>query len=229
MSRGPFSVQTLEFLADLEQHNDRAWFEANRKRYEEHFVAPAKAFVVEVGARIEAAVPGVHAEPRVNGSIFRINRDTRFSKDKRPYKHHLDLMFWVGEGRSRECPGFFFRLMPDGLFVGGGMHGFDKEKLRRFRAAVAADGPGAALDAAAAAVRAAGDYNLGGQTYKRVPRGFEPDHPRAGWLRHSALWADWSASPPPAVDGPEFTETVVDHMVACAPIVRWIHDHVTGP
>ena len=87
--------------------------------------------------------PGIHADPRVNGSIFRINRDTRFSKDKTPYKTHLDLFFWEGEGRSRDCPGFFFRMTPRSVVLGAGFHHFDPERLARFRAAVADEQSGA--------------------------------------------------------------------------------------
>ena len=68
-------------------------------------------------------------EPRINGSLFRINRDIRFSKDKSPYKAHLDLWFWEGEHRGWESPGFFFRLTPTKLMLGAGMHQFPKEHL----------------------------------------------------------------------------------------------------
>ena len=82
--RFAFPAGTLEFLADLGPHNSKFWFDANRQRYEAAYLDPAKAFVDAIGPRLRELVPGIATEARVNGSIFRVNRDTRFSKDKTP-------------------------------------------------------------------------------------------------------------------------------------------------
>jgi uncharacterized protein (TIGR02453 family) len=103
-----FPPEGLAFLAGLAEHNEKAWFDAHRAEYERGLLEPARDFVDAIGPELEAVHPGIHADPRVNGSIMRINRDTRFSKDKRPYKTHLDLWFWEGEGPSRMRPGFGF-------------------------------------------------------------------------------------------------------------------------
>ena len=79
-----FPSITIEFLSDLRRHNDKTWFDAHRDRYDAGYVEPARAFVESAGPGLAAIVPGIMAEPRVLGSIFRINRDTRFSSDKRP-------------------------------------------------------------------------------------------------------------------------------------------------
>jgi len=106
-----FPREGLEFLAGLAEDNSRAYFDAHRDIYEAALLAPAKAFVVALGEELRARVaPGLRAEPRVNGSILRINRDTRFTTDKRPYKEHLDFWFWEGDGPSRAYPGLFVRL-----------------------------------------------------------------------------------------------------------------------
>lgn len=76
-----FPLDTVAFLADLRRHNDTAWFDANRARYESAYVQPAKAFVEAMAPALDDIVPGIHAEPKLLGSIFRINRDTRFSVD----------------------------------------------------------------------------------------------------------------------------------------------------
>ena len=92
-----FELETFAFLRDLTLHNDRDWFTANRARYEEHYLAPALGFIEAVGPRLAAELPGdVRFEARVNGSLFRINRDVRFSRDKTPYKNHIDMWFWTG-------------------------------------------------------------------------------------------------------------------------------------
>ena len=120
-----FPAETLAFLTDLRTHNEKAWFDANRARYESGFIEPAKAFVEAIGPELSDLVPRIHAEPSVGGSIFRINRDIRFSSDKRPYKDHLDFWFWEGD-RKAAASALFLRVWPDGVVVGVGAHGFDK-------------------------------------------------------------------------------------------------------
>ena len=107
---------TVEFLAELRAHNSREWFDAHRARYERDLLAPAKQLVTELAPLLERLAPGIRAEPRVLGSIFRINRDTRFSSDKRPYKDHLDFWFWHGD-RARAVSGLFLRITPESVAV----------------------------------------------------------------------------------------------------------------
>jgi uncharacterized protein (TIGR02453 family) len=96
-----FPPDTLGFLDELRSNNAKAWFEANRARYQAAYVDAGKAFVEAIAPVLASVAPGIQAEPRVLGSIFRINRDTRFSADKRPYKDHLDFWFWAGDARPR--------------------------------------------------------------------------------------------------------------------------------
>jgi uncharacterized protein (TIGR02453 family) len=218
-----FSKETVRFLAGLRRNNKKEWFEAHRDDYDSHFIEPAKAFVAALAPRLARIDPAIHAEPRVNGSILRINRDVRFSKDKSPYKDHLDLWFWSGEDKGWDCSGFFFRLTPDELLVGGGMHGFMPEALARYRAAVLDDVKGAALVRAVAKVRKAG-HEVGGQTYKKTPRGVAEDHPRADLLKHSGLYAGWTGKHPRELSGPGLVSFVAKHCAAVAPIHHWLRD-----
>jgi uncharacterized protein (TIGR02453 family) len=191
-----FPEEGLAFLAGLAEHNERAWFEERRDVYEGCLLEPARELVVETGEELARRGIDVHAEPRVNGSIFRINRDTRFSKDKRPYKTHLDLWLWQGDGPSRRCAGFFFRLRPDALVLGAGRHHLEPEPLERYRQAVANARTGEALVAAVEQVESAG-FTLGGERYKRVPAGLAAEGRRADLLRHEGLFAYEDISPPP--------------------------------
>ncbi len=108
---GGFPPETIRFLRELRSNNHNAWFDAHRSDYQAFWVAPARAFVVAAGQQLAELAPGIRAEPRVLGSIFRISRDSRFSRDPRPYKDHLDFWFWEGE-RRRAVSGFFARLTP---------------------------------------------------------------------------------------------------------------------
>ena len=97
-----FPPETFAFLTGLIQNNTKQWFDDHRSDYDQYWVEPAKDFVAGIGPKLRAFAPNVNFEPKINGSIFRINRDVRFSNNKRPYKTTLDLWFWEGEKR-RDC------------------------------------------------------------------------------------------------------------------------------
>ena len=217
------------FLEALEADNSKRTFEANRSAWEGGLLEPAKELVLELGEELRRRVSGgIHADPRVNGSIFRINRDTRFSKDKTPYKTHLDLFFWEGEGRSRECPGFFVRLTPRAIVLGAGVHHFAPAQLDRFREAVAADRSGDELETALAAVRKAG-LEVGSEGYKRVPPGWPSDHPRAVLLRHDGLVAWREESLPKAAASGRLVGWCAERLERAAPVHRWLVAYVATP
>jgi len=109
---------------------------------------PAKDFVGAMAPHLAKISPGIQAVPKVGKSIMRINRETRFSKDTTPYKDWLGLWFWEGDGKSRECPGFYFGLGTAGFVIGAGMHRFGPPYLAKYRAAVGDSKFGKALAAA---------------------------------------------------------------------------------
>jgi len=216
-----FPPATLAFLRDLGANNTKAWFDEHRADYEQSYLEPALAFVDAIREPLLGLNPEVHADPRVNGSLFRINRDVRFSKDKTPYKDRVDLFFWVGEGRSRERPGFFFRLLADRLVLGAGIHAFDQRMLDAYRAAVLDDDRGSDLQSRIAGARAAG-ANVEGVGYRRVPAGLDPNHPRAELLLHNALHVSYDEPIPPALRSPSFVDHCVNQFRPLAPLLEWI-------
>lgn len=219
-----FPSDTLAFLGEVGRDNTKVWFEANRARYQRAYVEAAKAFVDAVAPSLAAIVPGIQAEPRVSGSIFRINRDIRFSADKRPYKDHLDFWFWEGD-RKAAVSGLFVRVAPDLVGVGAGSHGFDKTVLGRFRAAVTDDETRAELVGAVDSIEKAG-YRIEGQTYKRVPTGYPAEGPGARFLRHSALFVHHDEPADLALDPERLLPTLGQHWSALAPLHRWLVTHV---
>ncbi len=216
-----FPKQTITFLAGLHAHNAKPWFEAHRDDYQAFYLAPAVAFVEALAPKLRKLDRDVQAEARVNGSIMRINRDTRFSKDKSPYKDHLDLWFWTGAEKGWESSGFWFRLTPKSLMLGAGMHGFSPEMLARYRKAVLDPKRGAALAAAVKKVRANG-CEVGGEHYKRVPKGADADHARAALLKHNGLYAGRDMKHPAALHGATFVDFVAKQFAAAAPIHAWL-------
>ncbi len=217
-----FPDGTFRFLRGIARNNNKEWFEAHRADYESCYVEPAKAFVAALGPRLRKVSPTVSFEPKVNGSLFRINRDVRFSKDKSPYKPHLDLWFWEGDRRGWDSPGFFFRMFADKLILGAGMHRFEKAHLEAYRSAVLDPRKGVALVAAIDKIRKAGAYEVGGATRKKVPRGFDPGHQRAALLLHDGLWAGFEGKVPAEARSGAFVNFCAAHCRAVFPVSRWL-------
>jgi uncharacterized protein (TIGR02453 family) len=216
-----FDPAAFGFLRDLQDHNDRAWFHEHEDVYKQHLLEPARAFVVAMGERLAALSPGVHADPRVNGSILRIARDTRFSADPTPYRTHMALWFWEGDGPSRECPGYFMRLDADAVVLGAGMHHFPDRVLAEYRRAVDAGDRGAELERAVrAAVRAGAQ--LGRAQWKRVPAPYPADHPRADLLRQGGLVAATTHPLPAEAHGPDFPAWCAKRWKPLRPLQTWV-------
>lgn len=215
-----FSRETIGFLLGLTANNEKAWFDENRAVYERAWVEPAKAFVEAIGPKLKQLAPNLGYAAKLNGSLRRINRDTRFSKDKTPYKTHLDLWFWTGEVADWS-PGFWFRLNCKALMLGAGMYVFEPPLLAKYRKAVVDPKMGAALEKIIAAADAKGLF-VGGETYKRVPKGFAPDHPRARLLKHSALYVGTEEKIPKELTGPKFVDYCVARYRLALPVQQWL-------
>ncbi|MGA1821875.1 MAG: DUF2461 domain-containing protein [Thermoplasmatota archaeon] len=191
-----FPKDMISFFSELRENNEKEWFDENRDRYERSVMTPSKEFVISMGDRIREIVPGINAIPRVNKSLFRINRDVRFSPDKSPYKTNIGIWFWEGEGKRMDNSGFYFHLDPDSLMLGVGVYMFPKEMMEKYRLAVIDDDLGEKLASAVETVGSLG-YEIGEIGYKKVPRGFPPDHPRAELLRFKGLTAIEKTPHPP--------------------------------
>jgi uncharacterized protein (TIGR02453 family) len=167
-----FTPELFRFLRDLKANNDRAWFAANRDRYEREVRNPALDFVEDFAPHLEELSPHFVADSRPSGgSLFRIHRDTRFSKDKSPYKTHAGIHFRHERAKDAHAPGFYLHLEPGGVFVGAGIWHPDSPTLLRIREAIAGDPE--AWRAATEVKR----FRLAGDSLKRAPVGFDPDHP----------------------------------------------------
>jgi uncharacterized protein (TIGR02453 family) len=166
-----FSPQLFAFLRELEQHNEREWFKANKERYEREVKEPALAFVEDLGYRLPQVAPHLTADQR---SLFRIYRDTRFSKDKTPYKTHVGIYFRHARSAEADTAGLYLHLEPGHAFLGAGIWHPGPPGLKRIRDALVARSD--AWLAAVAAVEPV--WRLAdGESLKRAPAGYRPDHP----------------------------------------------------
>ncbi len=223
MAFNGFGDATFRFLRDLERNNDKGWFQAHRSAYEDDLLEPSMAFIEAIGALLAKFSPGIRAEPKIGGSMMRINRDIRFSKDKRPYKDHLDMMFRVGAAKT--SPGYWFRLTTKELILGAGMHMLDKPELERYRKAVDADPSGVELAKIVTKEERAG-YGVGGEHYKRVPAGFDADHPREALLRHAGIYVGTDMKVPAEAKMAKFPSFCAAHYKKMAPLMDWLSTNV---
>lgn len=216
-----FSKTGLDFLTTLGT-KDKTWFDENRKTYDAEVVAPAKAYVVAVGELLaERISPGIEAQPKTNGSIAPINNDLRFNPDASPYKDHLMFRFWEGPNKKTSSM-LMVRMHPTaGIGFASGMNFGDVDA---WRSAVDSDATGPAIhDAIAAAVSEFG-ADVDGATVKRVPKPFDPEHPRGDLLRHKSLQVRYiEKNPKRSIMGSaEFADWTADRLVGLADIHTWL-------
>ena len=182
MSSHYFTDATFAFLLELAANNDRTWFKANKPRYEEHVKEPALRFITDFGPVLKEISPHFRADPRANGgSLFRIYRDTRFSKDKSPYKTHTGIHFRHDAARDAHAPGFYLHIQPGNCFAGCGVWRPSGPVLRKIRESI--DEDPAAWRQASGDPRFRGTFELEGDSLIRAPKGYSPDHPLIEDLR----------------------------------------------
>jgi uncharacterized protein (TIGR02453 family) len=177
-----FRPEAVEFLVELAQNNDRAWFQPRKAEYEALLKRPLEALCAALAEEFARRALPLRADPA--RSPFRIYRDVRFSKDKSPYKTHLGADFpWDEGGAERRGPGAYFHLAPGEIYAGGGMWHPEPPTLAAWRRLVDSDPARVhgAVDDRAFVARFGG---VTGETLTRVPQGFAKDHPEAELLRH---------------------------------------------
>lgn len=170
-----FTKKTFDFLFDLDVNNDRAWFEENRDRFEADAREPMLAFIRAVEEPLHRRVSKhlVADDRKVGGSMFRIHRDVRFSKDKSPYKTHLGAQFRHEDGKDVHAPGVYLHLEPGNCWMGVGVWRPHREALQAIRQRMV-DKPGT-WKAVASEDNIRG-WQKSDDSLKRAPRGFDPEH-----------------------------------------------------
>ena len=228
-----FTRAALSFFRGLERNNNKQWFEAHRAEYEAEVRAPMRALIDEMNAHFARFAPEIAGDPK--RSMFRINRDTRFSRDKSPYKTHAACWFShrrashrVGGEANGGSAGFYFHLQPGGKsFVGAGLWMPPRPQLNKLRDAIAEDHEGFAR-----AVRAL-PARLGGlddehAMLKRVPRGFAEDHPAATWLKYQSFTSGRALKDSEVV-GSRLPALLASEYEGLLPLVRWLNDALGYP
>jgi uncharacterized protein (TIGR02453 family) len=202
--------EAMDWLAGIEANNSRDWFHANRATYDAAVRGPLEALLDDA------------TDEFGEGKAFRPNRDTRFAADKSPYKTNVAAVIPRPAGGA-----FYLSLSSSGLYVGAGYYMMGKDQLERFRAAVADDRTGPAVEQVVADLRARG-LELGGEALTSAPRGYPKDHPRIELLRRKGLVAGREHPPRAWLHTRAAEGRVFDVWRAVAPMHGWLDDHV-GP
>lgn len=153
---------------------------------------------------------------------MRIHRDTRFSKDKAPYKTNISGLFWEGSAKKTESPAFGFQIDAAGMELMTGIFKFPPDMLTAYRAAVIDDQLGTELEDISGKMQRANGYEIGGEHYKRVPSGFDPNHSRAKLLKHEGLYAFSPRIPTSDLFTPTLIDICYAHFQHMTPIYQWL-------
>ncbi len=216
-----FKPSFFKFLRDLRENNNREWFQANKNRYEDHVKDPSLRFISDFGPILAKISKHFRADPRpVGGSMFRIYRDVRFSKNKEPYKTAVGIQFRHELGKSAHAPGFYLHLSPGEIFAAGGIWRPDGPTLKAIREGLVEDSTAWKRVKASKAFKTGG-YELGGDSLKRPPKGFDPEHPLVEDLRRKDFIAHAKLTQKAVTDS-GFPKRLASEFRQTAPLVRFL-------
>ena len=212
--------ELFSFFTELKTNNNQAWFQANKQRYESQVREPLLRFITDFGLRLAEISPHYLADPRKSGgSLFRINRDVRFSKDKSPYKTTAGIQFRHESGKDVHAPGFYLHLEPGGVFMGAGIWQPDNKALGKIRDAIV-DNPDlwqqVKSDDAFAKI-----FTLGGDSLKRAPKGYDPEHPLIDDLKRKDFIASTSLTEVEACEA-DFIDRFADMCRTTSPFMAFL-------
>ena len=226
-----FSPASLKFFRQLAAHNEKPWFEAHRDEYENEVRAPMRALIEDLNGRFARFAPEIGGDPK--RSMFRINRDIRFSRDKSPYKtnagcwfHHRSATRSVGSEASEGSAGFYFHLEPGKCFLGAGMWMPPRPLLNKVRDNIA-ENPAPFIKIVGKLPPRFGGLSDEG-ALKRMPRGYAEDHVAAKWLRFQSFTSGRTLTDAQVTSG-KLPALLAREYEALLPLVRWLNSAAGYP
>jgi uncharacterized protein (TIGR02453 family) len=215
-----FTKQTFTFLSSLAENNNRVWFEEHKQEYEDHVREPALDFISDMDEELFAITRHFRAVPKkVGGSLMRIYRDTRFGRDKTPYKTNIGIQFRHEAGKDIHAPGYYVHIEPGECFVGAGLWHPDADALFRIREGIVQNP--AAWEKARDDRAFSRNFDLVGDVLTNAPRGFAKDHPLVEDLKRKDFigLAGLSAA---EVTSENFRSLVAERCKQAEPIMRFL-------
>jgi len=215
-----FEPTIFRFLEELAGNNTRPWFQKNKERYDREVLEPSLAFIRDFRPRLaKISKFFVAADRRVGGSLMRVYRDTRFSKDKTPYKTNVGIQFRHEMGRDVHAPGFYVHIAPDECFLGVGAWRPDGKAVERIRRAI--DEEPARWRRATRDKKFCRYFTLEGDRLKRPPRGFPADHPLIEDLKRKDFVGMGPLATEDVLD-PAFPDRVATSFAAARGMMRFL-------
>ena len=215
-----FSKKTQTFLKDLANNNNRDWFNANKHRYEDEVRTPAIEFIEAMAPALHKVSPYFDASSKkVGGSLMRVYRDTRFGSDKTPYKTNIGIHFRHVRGKDVHAPGYYVHIEPKSVFFGAGIWHPDSSTLKAIRTLI--DEHPKEWQGIKKKVLGNSDFELSGDSLKRAPKGFSPEHPMIDDLRRKDFIA---VLPLPVNDivKSDFPVKIGKHLKKAAPLMEFL-------
>ncbi|MEM9604818.1 MAG: DUF2461 domain-containing protein [Pseudomonadota bacterium] len=219
----PLPTDLFAFLSELRVNNNKPWFEANKPRFKARVQQPMVGFIEAMAPWFDANAPAFQADTRLNGgSLFRIYRDTRFAKDKTPYKTNVGCHFRHRVGKDAHAPGYYLHIAPDEIFFGGGIWMPPTPVLNQIRDAIV-DSPTrwAAIEGSATFTKRFG--GIRGDQLKRPPRGYDTDHPLIDDLKRKSFFA-FSSCTPKQVCARDFPKRIAATFDDLEPLMHFLVD-----
>lgn len=220
-----FDNNFFKFFEELKDNNQREWFNENKDRYENQVATPLLDFIEEMQVPLSRISKNFVANPKkLGGSMFRIYRDVRFSKDKRPYKEHGACQFRHAAGKDAHAPGFYVHLEPGNILVGGGIWKPPSDKLKEIRTAIATNKSSwSRVKNNKLLISNFGSIN--GEGLTRPPRGFDPEHLHVGDLKRTTFFV-MKPFTKSQIAKPEFVEIAAATFEAASPLMKFLCDAV---
>lgn len=228
-----FTPATFKFLSDLKRNNRRDWFEKNKARYEAEVKQPCLRFIADLAEPLQKISAEYVANPRpVGGSLFRIYRDARFSKDKSPYKTHAGMRFYHRATRATargeagnaaigqlDAPVFYLHLEPGQCFIGGGLWHPQPDAVKRVRNYMV--GNPASWKKATRDAKFRKLFELDGDTLSRPPQGYDPAHELIADIKRKDFVCTASLGEK-ELCAPDAMKTVLRHYALASPMIDWL-------
>ena len=215
-----FQKSLLAFLRELAANNDREWFAENKTRYDALVLNPALDFIAAMAPKLDDFAPSFEAIPkRLGGSLMRVYRDTRFSRERTPYKTNVGIQFRHALGKDVHAPGYYVHLAPGNVFVAAGMWHPEPDALAKVRDAIVDKSAGWKKARDAVPFRRA--FRLDGDALKRPPRGYPADHPYIEDLKRKDFIATVELDEADALS-PRFLDDVADRFRAATPFMKFL-------
>jgi len=215
-----FSRETMQFLTELAANNERPWFGVNKSRYEHHVLDRALAFIENMDPRLERISDHFVAVPkRSGGSLMRVYRDTRYSRDKSPYKTNIGIQFRHERGKDVHAPGFYVHIEPGQCFLGAGIWRPESKVLAAIRTRI--------VEQPKLWQRVVGNkrfrehFEFGGQRLKRPPRGFPADAPHIEDIKRKDFIASCQIDDDEVL-AVDFTDRVATRFAAAEPLMVFL-------